>query len=442
MANRFVFCPASRHRYRRVLHQPEKVVGTGCIKGGDPRVRIAYLISRYPAVSHSFIRREIAAVEAEGITIARFSIRPADASLLPDRRDQSEVAKTRFLLKGNCVALILSALLAVASHPMRSLKAIRIAFGGCGWRPLDFVRRTAYFVEAAFLARRMRLERLEHIHAHFGTNPAAVARLASILSNLPYSFTIHGPDEFDSPLQIDLAGKVRDSAFCVAISDFGRSQVMRWSAFQDWEKIKVIRCGVDDSFINTLEKCDTPSAPSLCAVARLSGQKGIPLLLEAASELKRRGRNFCLTLVGDGEMRKEIEEIIIAHDLTGIVKLAGWADSDAVKKHIRASRAMVLPSFAEGLPVVIMEALALGRPVIVTAIAGTPELVDSTCGWLVYAGSVAGLVSAMEEALDATSEQLGRMGQVGRKRVLRHHDSRLNGQKMAAMFRSRGTNAA
>lgn len=402
-------------------------------------MRIAYLTNRYPAVSHSFIRREIAAVEAEGIAVSRFSIRPAVSSQLPDRRDQEELARTTCLLQGNRVLLIASALLAVLSQPLQASRALRIAFAHCEWRPMDVIRRVAYFAEAAFLARRVRHEKIEHIHAHFGTNPAAVARIASVLSGVPYSFTIHGPDEFDAPRHLDLAGKVRDSAFCVAISDFGQSQIMRWSAFQNWTKIRVVRCGVDESFIDHLEPYEAPSAPSLCAVARLSAQKGIPLLLDAAAEVRRRGRDFSLTLVGDGEMRSEIEEIIVAYGLTDTVQLAGWADSAAVIKHLRASRAMVLPSFAEGLPVVIMEALAVCRPVIVTAIAGTPELVDPQCGWLVPAGSVSDLASAMEQALDADPEQLGRMGKCGRERVLRHHDSRRNGQQMAAMFRSGGT---
>lgn len=412
------------------------------IWGGDWRLRVAYLTSRYPAVSHSFIRREIAAVEAEGISVSRFSIRPTDISQLPDRRDRDELEKTTCLLRGNGGALILSALLIAAFQPIRTFRAVHVAFTNCEWRPMEIIRRTAYFMEAAFLARRVRLERLEHIHAHFGTNPASVARIASILSSVPYSFTVHGPDEFDAPQHIDLAGKVSASAFCVAISNFGRSQIMRWSAFRDWHKIKVIRCGVDDSFIDAPQSFAPPSTPSLCAVARLSAQKGIPLLLDAATELRRRGRNFSLTLVGDGEMRKEIEEMIVAHDLGDVVQLAGWADTNAVIQHLRASRVMVLPSFAEGLPVVIMEALAACRPVIVTAIAGTPELVDSECGWLVPAGSVDDLVLAMDEALNTDPEVLGRKGQIGRERVLRNHDSRLNGQKLAAMFRSGGTIAA
>jgi len=401
-------------------------------------VRVAYLTNQYPAASHSFIRREIEALEAEGIAVSRFSIRPANRSQLPDPRDQEELSKTTCLLQGNRLHLVLSALLAVFSNPLCALKAVRAAFAGCEFRSIDVIRRLAYFAEAAALSRRLCSEKINHIHAHFGTNPATVARVASLLSEIPYSFTLHGPDEFDAPRQLDIAGKVRDSAFCVAISSYGKSQVMRWSAVADWGKIRVVKCGVDESFIHLPDVTDAPVAAKLCAVARLSPQKGIPLLLEAAAELRRRGRDFHLTLVGDGELRKDLENIIDAEGLGEFVELAGWANSSAVIGHLLAARVMVLPSFAEGLPVVIMEALALRRPVIVTSIAGPPELVDAQCGWLIPAGSVEKLVSALEEALDATPEQLNQMGESGRERVLKLHHSRDNGRKLAAIFRSGG----
>lgn len=401
-------------------------------------MRVAYLTNQYPAASHSFIRREIAAVEAEGITVSRFSIRPAGNAQLPDPRDQEELVKTFCLLQGNRLSLATCGLLAIISQPFAAIKALRIAFTHCDWRPLDLARRFAYFAEAAFFARRLCYEGVDHVHAHFGTNPAAVARIASLLSGVPYSFTLHGPDEFDAPRQLDLAGKVSDSAFCVTISSYGRSQVMRWSAVEDWGKVKVVRCGVDESFLALTDQCIKPINPKFCAVARLSPQKGIPLLIDAAAELRRRGRDFRLTLVGDGELRKEIAEMIDAHELTDFIELTGWADSDTVIRHLQASRALVLPSFAEGLPVVIMEALALRRPVIVTAIAGTPELVDQACGWLIPAGSVGDLVAAMEEALDASPEQLAKLGETGRSRVMELHNSRTNGKQLAAMFRSGG----
>lgn len=398
-------------------------------------MRIAYLINRYPAASHSFIRREIEAIEALGLQVARFSVRPVDASQLPDVRDQAERAKTTVLLEAGAFALIFSGLRYIVTAPGPSLRGLRAAFVHCSWKPTEFIRRSAYFAEAALLALRIRARRIAHIHAHFGTNSATVARVASILTGVPYSFTVHGPDEFDAPLALDLAGKVRDSAFCVAISSYGRSQLMRWSAFGDWPKIAVVRCGVDASFLQNVATVEQPAEPHLCTVARLSAQKGIPLLLDAAAELTRRGRRFHLTIVGDGEMHVDVRAIIARHDIGDCVTLAGLAASEEVIGHLQRSRAMVLPSFAEGLPVVIMEALALGRPVIASAIAGTPELVDDDCGWLVPAGSVDKLVEAMECAIGASPEDLARMGKIGRDRVERYHNAAENGKALAALFR-------
>ena len=261
-----------------------------------------------------------------------------------------------------------------------------------------------------------------------------VARIASKLSGIPYSFTVHGPDEFDAPGPLDLHGKIADATFCVAISSYGRSQLMRWSAFADWPKIEVVRCGVDRSFLAEPVSVPVPDVPHLCAVARLSAQKGIPLLIEAASRLHRAGTKFRLTLIGDGEMRGEIEAMIQRYDLHDVVELMGWASSETVIAQLLQARAMVLPSFAEGLPVVIMEALALERPVIVTAIAGTPELVDSDCGWLIPAGSIDALVDAMRAALDAPVDVLAKMGRIGRERVAEQHDAGQNGRQLYQLF--------
>lgn len=398
-------------------------------------MRIAYLTNRYPAVSHSFIRREIEAVEAAGSSVVRFSVRAAEATNLPEASDRAEFDKTTVLLNLGLACLLGHALKTFASAPRRSLAALKLAFGKAGASPLALVRRVAYFAEAAALAHRMRTERVDHLHAHFGTNPAMVARIASRLSGIPYSFTVHGPDEFDAPVSLDLRGKIADCAFCVAISSYGRSQLMRWSNFADWSKIEIVRCGVDEGFLRPQTRTPPVSGvPQLCAVARLSGQKGIPLLIEAVHRLARDGTQFNLTLVGDGDMRREIEALIHEYDLEKVVTITGWASSADVVGHLLASRAMVLPSFAEGLPVVIMEALALERPVIVTAIAGTPELVDESCGWLIPAGSIDALVQAMSAAIAATDGQLAQMGSVGRQRVAEQHDAQCNGRQLNGLF--------
>jgi glycosyltransferase involved in cell wall biosynthesis len=393
-------------------------------------------VNQYPAASHSFIRREIRAVEQDGTEVFRFSIRPVDANKLPDAQDQDELRKTSVLLNRSLTHLAAAALKAVIGRPRRALQGLRAAFSRPDWRPLELAKRAAYFAEAALLSQHITDHKIDHIHAHFGTNPAAVARIASKISDITFSFTIHGPDEFDAPVQLDLREKISDSAFCVAISSYGRSQLMRWSAYHDWAKIFVVRCGVDDSFLALENTQPPPDAPELCTVARLSGQKGVPLLLDAAARLADQGQNFRLTILGDGEMRAELEAMIERHGLQGRVVLTGWASSETVITHLRQARAMVLPSFAEGLPVVIMEALSLRRPVITTAIAGIPELVDSNCGWLVPAGDIEALTFAMAEALTAPTEKLEQMGRIGLERVAKLHDASMNGKALNDLFKS------
>ena len=397
-------------------------------------LKIAYLVNRYPAVSHSFIRREIAAIEEAGVAVLRFSVRAASHNELPDSRDQAEFGRTEVLLDAGKISLVVGLLKRAILKPVQFFHAARIAFSGAGMSFAEGIRRVAYLAEASLLADRLNVENVEHLHAHFGTNPAMVGRLARVLGGPPYSFTVHGPDEFDRPVELDLAGKIADATFCVGISSFGASQLMRWSDPAKWPRIHVVRCGVDEEFIDAQDDIPIPPEPRLSCVARLSAQKGLPLLIDAAAMLKDQGREFHLKLIGDGEMRADIETKIARYGLQKHITITGWASSDEVRRHITASRVMVLPSFAEGLPVVIMEALALNRPVIASAIAGTPELVDAACGWLIPAGSVDTLASAMTEALDAPVAKLQAMGAEGRSRVLTHHDSRKNGLQLLKLI--------
>ena len=397
-------------------------------------MKIAYLINCYPAVSHSFIRREIAAIEEAGGTILRFSVRSANLAALPDARDRLEYDKTTVILDQPWLVLILGMLGKMLRSPHSFYQALKVAFAHCSYSISDIIRRVGYLAEASWLARQLVKNEVAHLHTHFGTNSAMVARLSRKLGGPPYSFTVHGPDEFDKPEEIDLRGKVADSAFCVAVSSFGRGQLMRWSDLADWKKIEVVRCGVDDDFIGDHRSTPISEEPRFCAVARLSGQKGIPLLVEAAARLKKEGYKFTVELIGDGEMRDQIVDMIRQHDVQDTVILAGWATSEEIVRHLRGVKAMVLPSFAEGLPVVIMEALALERPVIVTAIAGTPELVNKDCGWLIASGSVDALAHAMKSALQCSSEELRAMGVMGRSRVLEFHNSERNGAYLFSLI--------
>jgi glycosyltransferase involved in cell wall biosynthesis len=294
----------------------------------------------------------------------------------------------------------------------------------------------AYVVEAAYLARRLRAKGVRHLHNHIGENSATIAMLASEIAGVPFSLTIHGPGEFDQPMQIALAEKIRRAAFVAAISSFGRSQLWRWCDAANWGKIRIVHCGVDEEFLGQ-PTTPVPSVPRLVSIGRLSEQKGQLILIEAAAMLARQGTEFELVLVGDGPLRRNIEAAIARHAIGRQVRLAGWMDSIAVRKELLASRALVMPSFAEGLPVVIMESLALARPVLTTAIAGIPELVkDGINGWLVPAGSAPALADGMRRVLKTTADDLEKMGKAGAAAVARDHCASLEAAKLARLLKS------
>jgi colanic acid/amylovoran biosynthesis glycosyltransferase len=388
-------------------------------------VRLAYLCNLYPAVSHSFIRREIEAVERAGHDVHRFSVRRARPDL-KDPADRREAERTEVVLAQGLLALLSTALILFVLRPGRTLAAIVAArrLSGPGFQ--QKFRHLAYWLEAAWLVRRLEQLNVEHLHAHFGTNPAAVAVIVRAWGGPPFSFTVHGPDEFDAPLALSLPAKINAARFVASVSSYGRSQLMRWISSDQWPKIGIVRCGLDRDFLDAEPAPIAAGLTEFVCVARLSAQKGLPLLVAACERLRGKDRVFSLTIIGDGEMRAALESDIERRNLADTIVLAGVRTSAEIRESLNRSRSFVLPSFAEGLPVVIMEALALGRPVISTAIAGIPELVDDTCGWLIPAGSEDALVEAMTAALHASVEDLSAKGAVGRERVLKMHDADRN----------------
>ncbi len=396
-------------------------------------VRVAYLVNQYPKVSHSFIRREIHALEALGCDVERISVRRVDETLA-DPADRREAELTHVILGRGALPLLRAVVGTAVTAPRRWLASLRLAWRLGRRSDRGRLRHLVYFAEACVCLPWLREAGAQHIHAHFGTNSAMVAMLIHALGGSRYSFTVHGPEEFDKPEFIALGEKIRRAAFTIAISDFGKSQLYRQVEYDHWRKIAVVRCGVDQRFLGA-PVVPAPTAPRLVCVGRLCEQKGQSLLVEAAAQLVAAGRELELVLVGDGPMRPQIEELIQRAGLRGSIRITGWLGEAEVLREIVSARALVLPSFAEGLPVVIMEALALGRPVIVTRIAGIPELVeDGTNGWLVTAGSVDQLVHAMGEALGASPELLDRLGAAGRKRVLAQHDAHAEGAKLGGQI--------
>jgi glycosyltransferase involved in cell wall biosynthesis len=291
-----------------------------------------------------------------------------------------------------------------------------------------------YLAEACQLLQWIRQRQVRHMHAHFGTNSTEIIALANAMGGPGFSFTVHGPEEFDKPEFIALGEKIRRSAFVVAISSYGRSQLFRWTEHTQWPKVKVVHCGLEEDF-HTGPASAPPDVARLVCIGRLCEQKGQLLLLEAMAQVVKSGVPMELVLAGDGEMRSEVEALVQRHGLGGSVRITGWISSDQVRAELLAARAMVLPSFAEGLPVVIMEAMALRRPVLTTFVAGIPELVqDEQTGWLFAAGSVDALAAAMIRCLQAPVPQLAAMGDAAHQRVLDRHSIATEARKLAQHF--------
>lgn len=385
-------------------------------------MKLAYLTTIYPKTSHSFIRREIQALERRGHEVYRISIREPSEPLV-NREDRDESERTLYCVSQGGIAKLLGIwLIEALRRPIRMFATIVSALGMSRRSERGLLRHLAYVVEAAFLRAWLRQHPVDHVHAHFGTNPAAVARLLWQLGGPPYSFTIHGPDEWDAPIGLSLGDKIRDARFVAVISWYSAAQVSRWVRSEDAQKVHVIRCAPPADLCMNVTAIPS-SSRTLLFVGRLSPQKAPLLLIDAAILLAERGLDYRLELVGDGELRAEIERRIRRARLEDRIVLTGWMEEQSVFQRMRDARCLVLPSLAEGLPVVIMEAFSLHRPVISTHVGGIPELVEpGASGWLVPCGDLESLANAMRSALEATTTELDAMGARGAMTVLVRHD--------------------
>ena len=398
-------------------------------------MRIAYLVNRYPGVTHSFIRREIFALERRGFEVMRLSLRHWDG-VLTDEEDRLERKNTRYVLREGAGVLVIAMIRMLVTRPLRFIRSLALAWRMSRRADRPFLVHCAYLAEACRVTFWLRASSIQHLHAHFGTNSAEIAMLAHSLGGPQWSFTVHGPEEFDKGIFIGLPEKIRRAAFVVAISSYGRSQLYRLVEHQHWPKIQVVHCGLEPAF-HSLPAIPFIAARRFICVGRLCEQKGQLLLLEGARRLAEQSIDFELVLAGDGELRAEIDAFIECHKLQDRVRVTGWISSEKVRSEILEAQALILPSFAEGLPVVIMEAMALRRPIISTYVAGIPELVQpGKHGWLVPAGDVEALVQAMKACLDAPREVLQSMGNAAHERVFIRHNIDTEAAKLEKLFQS------
>ncbi len=394
-------------------------------------MKLAYLLNSYPMTSTTFIRREIAALERAGVPVKRFAVRHWEERLV-DPQDMSERDRTEYLLTGNKAGLMTGLARYALLHPrtfgeaFEAVSEMNRAAGGA------FVRHTAYLSQAIRLKKRCVQLGIDHIHAHFSTNASTVAMLCRRLGGPSYSFTVHGPDELELFAVNSLTDKVIYASHVVAITDYCAGRVRAHLPKSLWDKIRVVPCGLDLS--DYPADSTPPMSARLLSIGRLCPQKGQIEIPAAIATVARKHPDLSVVVIGDGESRAAIEREITATATGGRVKLLGWRSNAEVKRRIGETRALLLPSHAEGLPIVIMEAFAMGRPVITTRIAGIPELVDEKCGWLIEPGDAEALAAAIAAAMDTTKATLARMGREGRKRVAARHDIDKIAPQLIALF--------
>jgi glycosyltransferase involved in cell wall biosynthesis len=392
---------------------------------------VAYLVNQYPKVSHTFIRREILALERRGVAVHRFAIRGWDAEVV-DPVDRAERDRTRYVLKDGLGPLAVAVARVFARSPGTALSALRAALAMSRRSVRPWPYHLVWFAHACRLRLWLQGTGVTHLHAHFGTNSADVAHLLRLLGGPPYSFTVHGADESDNARVLSFPRKVAAARFVVTVSRYTRAQMMRQLPSRDWPKLKVVHCGLEADFF-AAEPPQQPDRPMLLCIGRLCVEKGHGTLLDAVAALGRPGVR--VVLAGDGELRPEIEAKIAGLGLGAQVRITGWIDSAEVRRLIGEATAVVQPSLMEGLPVVLMEAMAQGRPVVSTFIAGIPELVEQgRTGWLVPAGDAEALARALAEVFDTAAGRLDEMGRAGIARARARHHIDTEAERLAALF--------
>jgi glycosyltransferase involved in cell wall biosynthesis len=398
-------------------------------------VKLAYLNSEYPSLSHTFIEREVRELREFGFEIATYSARPTDATGRLGTAHAAEARSTTVLQTGR-LRLLADTLHAIVFSPLGTARAVltgqRLSPPGLPYR----VRHLAYAVQALRLARHAVANGHRHVHVHMGNNGAAIAMLACTFDRrLSYSLTIHGSEEFFHIDSWRIAAKAQAARFVRCISHSGVAQVMAWTPPEAWGRFHVVHCGIyPEQF--TPRPPRAPGPLRLVSLGRLHVIKGYELLLEACAMLRTRGAKFTLTMLGSGPDHDRLASRIAQLGLGDTVRLVGPIAPELVPAELDSADAMVLSSFMEGVPIVLMEAMAKELGVIATRVGGIPELVhDGVSGLLVNPASAESLAAAIHAY--ASDPSLCRThGKAGRAHVLAEFDIRTTAARMADLFRN------
>jgi colanic acid/amylovoran biosynthesis glycosyltransferase len=403
-------------------------------------VKVAYIASRYPHVSHTFIRREVEALRALGVEVHTFSTRPSETASGFGPADELAARSTTYLLPVSAGFLVRSHLRALVRAPSGYLRTLAATLRGSPGGVRNHLWRLFYFAEGIMLWAHCRARGVSHVHAHFANVGADVARVAARFGASDprggpwsWSFTMHGATEFYDVIEHDLAAKATDADAVLCISDYCRSQLMYLTDPPAWERFHVVHCGVDLDAFRPVERHPGSGPLRVLSVGRLSASKGFQVLVEAVAELVRRGVDLELTIAGEGPDRRDIEKLVAELGVGDRVRLPGMVPPNEVRGYYDAADVFCLSSFAEGVPVVLMEAMACGLPVVSSAITGVPELVEQGVnGLLVPPARPDLLADALGELTDP--DRRSTLGAAGRSKVRSSYDIAEVGSEVRAVL--------
>jgi glycosyltransferase involved in cell wall biosynthesis len=394
--------------------------------------RLGYLVSTYPAISHTFILREIQHLRRDGWQIVSASVNQPDRPLAQMEAYERQEAETTYGIKADGArGALKAALWAVARYGLSSVKMLLSAWhlGGAAkpWKGI------AYGVEALMVARWMEQQGLRHLHVHFGNAGATVGLLTKRLNQCHLSLTIHGPDEFDDVPGQHLALKMKEADAVICISQFARSQLMRISDSDHWHKMQVCRLGVDPAQFPYRSRVASEVVQMLC-VGRLTPAKCQVLLVQACAQLRDVGLSFHLKMVGAGPDRARIEREVALHGLQNHITMTGALNQQEVKRAFAQADVFVLPSLAEGIPVVLMEAMCSGVPCVTTPVNGIPELIQhGVSGLLTTPGDVVSLTAQLQLIL-SSSDLRESLAKAARQKVTTDFDLANNVRHLGSLF--------
>ncbi len=395
----------------------------------------------YPRATDTFIQREVASVRSAGVEVDTFAVRrPGDEHMVGDEQ-RAERERTFYVFPPSAARMAKAHLLGLLKRPKRTLSALKLAASTARPGLSGSLKQVAYFAEAGVVADEIEARDISHVHAHFGDVATSVAMLAAELSGRPFSFTLHGPGVFFDANVWHLGTKIERARFVSCISWFARSQAQLLSSEEAADRLHIVHCGVDADRYDASPRSSTAVSESaqsgvtrLAFVARLDHVKGLTILLDAVAAARQNGTNVELTVVGDGPARSSFERHANKVGVGGSVTFAGYCSQDEVAEILGQSDVFVLPSFAEGVPVSLMEACASGLPVIATQVGGVSELViDGETGFIVPPGDAAALRDRIDALVNDPALR-SRMGAAGRRRVQSEFASATEGARLASLF--------